>query len=220
MILDRDYLNRFPVVKLKKGAIILYQGQDVTYFYYLTSGICAGVDVKSNGSYAIALFYYPGDLIGIAQEFVQNDHTQLGTVLVKTDAYAYKIPAETFRTYMQQNFAVYRNVAASIFMSEKKMLDISRMRIKGNSVAVVCHTMLSLVQTMDKDQETILYIDKVFTVTEISQYLQMHRVTVSKILSRLCEELVMQKQKYGWEVLNISELKKYAAGEKTLINLY
>ena len=58
------------------------------------------------------------------------------------------------------------------------------------------------------------YVSNVFTITDLAANLQLHRVTVSKLLKRLTAAGLIAKKSYGFEICQPKELRAYALGEK------
>ncbi|MGI6227073.1 MAG: helix-turn-helix domain-containing protein, partial [Peptococcales bacterium] len=61
-----------------------------------------------------------------------------------------------------------------------------------------------------------LLIKKAYSNTRISQFLGIHKVTVSKILKVLKEEGIIEKGKEGIIILDERQLASYAKSEKIM----
>lgn len=214
MKIDPNFLSRYPVVTFERGAVLFQKGKELKYVYYLIEGICAGMDLTVNGSHVFPLFYHEGEFMGVAKELLMTgSNIPIGNCVAKTKAMAYKVPVEDFRIYIRQYPEVYQEVTKSVINSQHQMLNIAHMRIRGNSVAIVCNCLAALMRPLWRDKKDY-YVPSVFTITDISANIQLHRVTVSRIMKRLTEAGIIEKKSYGWKILNPGLLEEYASGEK------
>lgn len=214
MNIDPAFLAKYPMETFERGAVIFQKDKELKYVYYLVEGICAGMELMVNGSHSFALFYHEREFMGVAKELLMTgSNVPMGNCVAKTKVTVYKVPVEDFRIYIRQNPEVYQEVTKSVVKSQHEMLVIAHMRIRGNSAAIVCNCLAALMRPMWREKEDF-YIPNTFTITDISANLQLHRVTVSRIMKRLGEAGLIEKKSYGWKILNVKLLEEYASGEK------
>ncbi len=214
MKIDLDFLANYPLETFERGTVIFEKGKELKYVYYLTEGICAGMELMVNGAHTMPLFYHEKEFMGVAKELLMTgSNIPMGNCVAKTKVTVYKVPVEDFRIYLRQNPEVYQEVTKSVVKSQHEMLEIAHMRIRGNSVAIVCNCLAALMRPMWREKKDY-YIPNLFTITDISANIQLHRVTVSRIMKRLTEAGIIEKKSYGWKVLDAKLLEEYAAGER------
>lgn len=212
--MDADFLGQYPLKTFSKGTILFEKGKELEYLYYLVDGICAGIDLTVNGSQLLPLFYREGEFMGVAKELLlTGSNIPSGSCIAKTKICAYQVPVLEFRRYLRENPAVYQEIAKSVIQAQQAMLSIAHLRIRGNSVAVVCHCLCTLMQPLPQSPGR-WYVSNVFTITDLAANLQLHRVTVSKLLKRLTAAGLIAKKSYGFEICQPKELRAYALGEK------
>lgn len=211
---DSAFWANCPLETFERGAVLFQKGEELKDVYYLVEGVCAGMDLMVNGAHMLPLFYREGEFMGVANELqMTGSNVPPGSCVAKTRVRAYRIPVEEFRQYLRKSPEFYQEVTKSVLHSQYEMLAIAHMRIRGNSVAIVCNCLSALMKPMWRDDQNF-YVPNVFTITDISANLQLHRVTVSRIMKRLADAGVIEKKTYGWRVLDRKQLEAYASGEK------
>lgn len=214
MQIDADFLGQYPLKTFAKGTVLFEKGKELQYLYYLVEGICAGIDLTVNGSHLLPLFYREGEFMGVAKELLlTGSNIPPGSCIAKTKVCAYEVPVTEFRRYLLENPAVYQEIAKSVIQAQQAMLAIAHLRIRGNSAAVVCHCLCTLMQPLPQSPGR-WYVSNVFTITDLAANLQLHRVTVSKLLKRLAAAGLIAKRSYGFEICRPEALRAYASGEK------
>lgn len=214
-----DFLKQYDLVIFERGQYLWKRGDEIKYLYYVQSGICAAIEWQFNGALYIPLFFHKNELIGVltvlgekVQRISRND------IVARTQVHVYRIPIDDARHYIHSNFEVYKKATYSVLNSEAEMISLAQMKIRGNSAAIVCTALVTLKEI--KKRNNFYYVPACFNITDIANNLQMHRVTVSKIMKCLCEKEILKKEAYGWSILDIDELEQYASGEKILENVY
>lgn len=85
--------------------------------------------------------------------------------------------------------------------------------VGGLMAAIVCNRLAALMRPLWRDKKDY-YVPSFFTITDTSANIQLHRVTVSRIMKRLTEAGIIEKKSYGWKIFNPGLLEEHASGEK------
>lgn len=217
--IGKDFLEKYDLMIVERGQYLWKSGDEIQYLYYIQSGICAAVEWQFNGALYIPLFYQKNEMIGLLTVLGENvQRIAARDIVAKTKVHVYKIPIDDVRDYIHSDFEIYKKAANSVLNAETEILELFQMKVKGNSVALVCNAMIML--KMKNEKVGDYFVPPHFNITDIASNLQIHRVTVSKIIKCLCVRNVLKKESYGWHILDLSELEKYASGEKNLENIY
>ena len=214
--LNDTFLKRYPLVRFNKGDILLRPGEINHYLYYIKSGVCACSIIHLDGNLIIPLFLRKDELIGARMELLGvKENRSLSEVSAHTDVEVYKIPIRDIRALLQTDFEAYKRLARSVILSLDRVIETSNMRGKGNSVMIVCNTLLHEMSS-EGCPEGLYRLSDYFTITDLSRILQLHRVTVSRIMHGLVEKNVLEKRGRVWYITDRKKLEKYQQGILTL----
>lgn len=194
-------LNHGKMIKLKKGSILFDEtcSDKTLYVYYLAEGVCSISGISSNGREQIFLYQKAGDMIGhvpylMSAEAQSHPYAyRRPTILAKTNCVLFEIPQESFVQHLHENleFSIYLNQLLahnySIALAHLKQMQ------EDSVVSSVCRFLLQVASPSEEG----LIISKLFTYGEISRFLGVHEVTVSKIIGRLKQEALVTRVPSG-----------------------
>ncbi|MCF0228188.1 MAG: Crp/Fnr family transcriptional regulator [Parasporobacterium sp.] len=213
---DEKFISKYPVVRFRKGDIILKYGQLNTHLYCIKEGICACTIINTDGNTLIPLFLRKHEVIGVRLELLGvMENRSIHEVSAHTDVAAYKIPINDIRTLLKTDFEAYKRATRSVISSLDRVIETSNLRGKGNSVMMVCNTIYHEMEPVPGKKDLFI-LPSYFSVTDLANSMLIHRVTVSRIMHTLCMENVMKKEDRCWYITDASLLNKYRQGMLTL----
>lgn len=210
-----ESLTHYPKIVFNRGEYIVRQGQAVEYIYYLAQGHC----VRN-------AFTIKGDEI-IYDEFIADNsvYCLLGALtlyspiilhetnfIAKTTCICYKIYYKDFFDFLSANPSVLHELLYRALSSYHTLNANFQAKQKGLAAARVC----SFILENAKNYHDRLLLEKKFTISEISRYLGMHRVTVNKIVLTLCDENILRHTKQGLLITDKKLLEQYATSQLKL----
>lgn len=207
-----QWMKQFPCRKFEKDSYLFMQGNELNYCYYLTKGICSKSVSNENGMEVIVKYHFPGCLLNI-WGMLKNRTTCSCTVLAKTDVYAIMIPVDIIQKKLSEDFAFYRWIVEPLIEDNQYIYQQYQKKTKGGTAEMLCYSILALSRSGSSDQK---HLPKVFSYVDLSQHLQIHRITVSHIFQALQKEQIIKKCPDGWRILDSEALEEYALGHKSL----
>lgn len=208
----RTWMDQFPTRKYPKNSRLFLQGDELSYCYYLRSGICSQIINYESGIEVVTKYYFPGEMINI-WGVLKRKSVYPSCVVSKTDITATVIPVSALRKELDENFEFYRWVVEDILANNQYVYQQYQKKAKGNAAEILCYTILALSR---EDPDGRFYLSKDFAFCDLAQHLRIHRITVSHIFKVLQEENVIRKCSLGWQLLDISALEEYARGNRIL----
>lgn len=153
--------------------------------YYLLEGICSLTGYSVNGQEKVLLYHTAESLIGFNPYVAGTDSGYFSysgpVLLTRTKCRLYRIPVAVFRQYLDTSLEFNQYMVHLLSKTYHRTLAHFKQLQEEASVTVVCRFLLSLcTETPDG-----LILPRFFTHDEISKYLGVHLVTVSRIMSRL-----------------------------------
>lgn len=194
-----------------KGSYIFKQGDLIDFVYCLTSGTACRTFFSSEGEESIYRYLDEFDFLGSLAVITDNPSITYN-IIAKTECKGYKIPHQIFKEYAEQNPIVLKSL---LIRAVEELNHVThnglsmRQRKMGNRV---CQLLLERAVQIDQQ----LIVPKSITYLELSKFLGIHSVTLSRILRVLSEQSVIKKTKKGIILLDIPQLTRFAEGEKFL----
>ncbi|WP_031517836.1 Crp/Fnr family transcriptional regulator [Desulfofalx alkaliphila] len=201
--------------KFKKGDYIIRQGEEIQYLYYLEKGSCRRSTITEKGDEIV---------FGIkdsSKEFVQrvlgvlilySDGVSVSNFIAEEDCRCYRIPKDTFTEYVQDKPDILNSLVSLAMYELRELKKSFQARQEGKVANRLCELLLN--NAYHKNGKLI--VNKKYSLTKISQFLGIHRVTVAKILKSLRDEGVITREKEGIVILDEKQLENYANAEKII----
>lgn len=209
------YLTQFPKLFFNKNDYIVRQGQAVEYIYFLADGRC----IRN-------IFTIKGDEIIYDERIANNSaYCLIGALtlytpviihetnfIAKTSCVCYKIYYKDFLEFLSLYPSVLHELLQMAMASYQNINANFHAKQKGQAPCRVCSFLLENAKQLNE----ILILDKHFSISEISRYLGMHRVTVNKIILALCDTNCCVHTENGLLIRNKDLLQSYASGDEKL----
>jgi CRP/FNR family transcriptional regulator len=199
-------------MKLKKGSILFdeHSTERNLCIYYLLEGICSVSGISSNDKEQIFLYQRAGEILGhvpyLLDPFVQTHPYayRRPTILAKTTCIFYEVPHEYFLNYLHQYPEISLYVNQQMAHNYSMTLAHLKQMQEDSVVSGLCRFLLQ-VSVLSKEQ---FVIPKMFTYSEISKFLGVHEVTVSRIMGRLKQEGFLTKVSSGLLITDNKKLEQ------------
>lgn len=205
------------LIRLEKNVEIPHgkeQGE-ASCVYYLVEGVCALCGNSYHGQERVILYHTAGQMLGINPYIsgrVADEILYSGSVSrTRTRCTLYRIPASEFSAYRKQNLEFSNYV--SDLLSRYLHLTLSHLKqIQENStVTNVCHFMLTMCEEYEDGQ---WILPRFYTYDEISKYLGVHMVTVSRIAAQLLRMGYVRRVSGGLLLCKKEKLEEIVVGSE------
>lgn len=176
-----DYYRYATKMILKKGECIQDEGN--IHAYFLHSGVCALCSKKETGEIKTHLYFTDQRIIGFAhfaKRILLHHHAVPSSMvfLAKTDCIVYSLSEEVFMNLMRGD----PDFAQLVFnILSENYLNIFQRYLSIEEECVPIRICMFLIDYAYLDQG-ILKLPRFFTYNEIAEYLNIHPVTMSRVM--------------------------------------
>lgn len=215
-----EYLEHFyqygTRVEVKKDEYIYNASlnPDSASIYLLDSGLCALMTTTRNGEEKIHLYFRAKRTVGFVQVLVGEyfgepsnnfrlQNPAAFSIIAKTDCVLYRIQSSVFKQLMKDD-PKFKDFTMQVVV-ENYVEILNRYHQAQEETADVRLCRLLLEQSKNKDGKLVL--PKYFTCTELSKYLGIHAVTVSRLISNLKQKGYISKKGHGIIVERPDQIK-------------
>lgn len=205
------------LIEVKKNTVLLsaYTIDQAPYVYYLLEGICSLTGYSLNGQEKVLLYHSADSLIGFnpyLSGISPSDFSYNGpVVLTRTRCRLYRIPAADFHHYLDTSLEFNQYMVHLLSKSYHRTLAHFKQLQEESSVTVVCRFLLSMMTVTDDGP----VLPRFFTHDEISKYLGVHLVTVSRILSQMQKSGYVERIPAGLLIKNAEILREFVENGNT-----
>ena len=210
--LDHDAMNQLDTVvttrtKLKKGMALYRVGDTFTALYAIRLGSCKTTVLAEDGREQIAGYHMPGDIIGL--DGIADDRHGCEAVALE-DMEACVIPFDRLEDLARTVASLQRNLhqflSREIGRDQNVMLLLGSMRAEERLAVFLLNLSDRYRRRGYSATEFVLRM----TREEIGSYLGLKLETVSRLLSRLQEEGLLQVQGRTVKLLDLPALRQLA----------
>jgi len=182
-------------LRFHPGETILREGMPMEYLLFVISGKAKVCSSAANGKDLILCYYISEGIVGDA-ELMTDAHISNTTISAITEFHCIGLPYAKYANVLKANLAFVNRVGRELAM---KMYRSSR-----NSTVIALHS------GEERLCAYILQADQgdVFaeTLTDVARSIGTSYRHLLRMLSRLCAEGVMQKEVFGYRIMDRSEL--------------
>lgn len=175
--------------------------------YYLLEGICSLTGYAVNGQEKVLLYHTAGTMIGFNPYVAGTNSGYFSysgpVLLTRTRCRLYRIPATAFRHYLDTSLDFNQYMVHLLSRNYHRTLAHFKQLQEESSVTVICRFLLS----MCSDTPDGMVLPRFFTHEEISKYLGVHLVTVSRIMSRMQKSGYIKRIPAGLLIKDINALQ-------------
>lgn len=195
----------------KKGDILIHDGDRVDYIYYLRKGTVYREIVTVTGIESILSCKEGGgltdSLIGILLLYgVQPPYFSGNNFVAGTDCYCLRIPVEVIKQFLRSQPELLEQLVATAVHECGYLMNLYLGKTEVPAPAALCSWML---ERLKKDEDGQDYLPA-YHHDDIAKFLNLHKVTVSRIFGALKREGVLEKTPHGLVVHDMERLREYA----------
>jgi CRP/FNR family transcriptional regulator len=200
-----------------KPDVLFGAGQTFNAIYILRSGSAKSSVLANNGYEQISSFHYPGDLIGL-DGFENGSHAQ-SIKFLETSSLC-RIGIGELDKAMSNSASIRYNLLQSMSHAlnaeDKFLLSLNNM----NSAQRLSSFVLDLSAKFEKRGLSGNVFDLSMTRVDIANYLGMAIETVSRLLTHLQNEQIVEVDKRRVSIVNIDKLKQCLLQERAPLILH
>ena len=199
--------NPLPIYGYKKGEVISKQAGDACYIYYVVSG-CVKISLLSfNGMEKILTFHYQGEMIQEASFFYQSD--SIASMIADEDCQLIRLSPFDYdkisKTYPDIHYFVFNSMARKIFDLTYEIEQLCFFTAKERLI----HILVALMKSYGNPcQDGTVLLKKAVTDMELATQLGVRRESVTKLMSAMRKEGILQKENHFIHILKPDRLCK------------
>lgn len=181
--------------------------------YCLVSGVCALSRFTQGGEEIIYHYFKESDFIGGVPLFLSHEnaaqaysHYNFCSLYTKTECVLYQIPFSVVEQLIREDPEIsfwIGECVARYFMASISHVHSSR---ENHVSGCLCRALIELADHKSGRYE----LKKYFTYAELSRYLGVHQVTVSKVMLQLKKEGIIEKEGHKTIIRDMERLRKLA----------
>lgn len=201
----------------KKGEILIKDGDLVDHVYYLRKGTVYREIVTDTGVESILSCKEGGGLtdsiIGILLLYgTEPPYISGNNFVAGTDCYCLRIPAEAIKRYLYKRPELLEELVGTAVHECGYLMTLYLGKTEVPAPAALCYWML---ERLEQDENGHSYLPN-YRHDDIAKFLNLHKVTVSRIFSALRREGVLEKTPQGFFVRDMKRLRAFAENMRHL----
>lgn len=201
---ETKWLSQFPLIEFKNGENIISTGEEVKFNYYIVKGICARMQLTENGEEIIYAYCHSGKMIGA--NLNRYGHKSTMDFKAKTDCQCYKIPYQLVQQKISENNQICYTLLQETLDELDFYINVSNSHHLGGGQSVLCFYLKHLA-ILQKDNTYL--IPSIFTNVELSKYCGLHPVSISRLLTKLTQENILERTPSGIVIYDMNRLLRY-----------
>ncbi|WP_240842312.1 Crp/Fnr family transcriptional regulator [Acidaminobacter sp. JC074] len=217
-----DHVDDLPVLQsllhfadqktIKKGAYLSRQGQASDAFYYLSKGQVKVQLVTAEGKEKTLWYTLAGNILNDVSFF--HHHPTNASIIANEDCEVYEFNRVTFQEIIKKHPELAEEMLTS--MSKRIRVLVHQLETSAylKPITNVCRLLYPFSEKYGKKLGNETHIHLELTHTEIASMTSLHRVTVTKVLSQLEKEGVLDcSNRFDICIKAPEKLRIYAAYE-------
>lgn len=206
----KKYISLAKFKIFKKGEILSKQGEVCNEIMYLSKGTVKVSLINSNGMEKIFWYNISDSLICEVPFF--HEYESNASIVAVTDCCVYRFSREIFREILKGHPDIYidmgKNMAEKIRILCHQIAEISFSKPEKQ----ICRFLYYFAKKYGKKNSEFINITLNISHEEIASINSLHRVTVTKVLTILKKENILNRDKNGNIIIyDMENLKKYAS---------
>ena len=217
--LDKSYFDKFCKIgklrNVKKGECLYDLDRINDHIYCLEHGLCALVSITKSGEEKIYNYFAAGHLMNFTPAYLtlpSDNSSGAFYVYAKTECKVYEIPYEAFYKLLSDNPYLNRYVMSLFANQINTLLTHFHFMQEASTPSRLCKTLLDFSHVYGKRR----IVNKYFSYVELSKYLGVHTVTVSRIMRSLKQIGAIEKDGHLIVIKNTDILEEYIQETKML----
>lgn len=203
------FLKSYPKKVFEKGETIINQGDEIRHVYFLVAGDCSRKEYTDSGEEVV---YDRRVANNCSNDFIAVKYSY---ILDKTSSFTYStdngcelniIPQKDFMTFLSENPELMHGLLFRIYNRYNDLNQNYLSKRSNKTIELIC----AILKKYAREDNGIFIVDKKISVTEIAKRVGSHRVTVSKIITKLTQENIIEKSPAGIRIKDMDKLDDYA----------
>ncbi|CEH33638.1 cyclic nucleotide-binding domain-containing protein [Romboutsia lituseburensis] len=208
-IFSENMKNDMKVFKFERNEYLCTEDEDISYFAVLITGKAKVFKTLPNGRSLLLSFYKPTQLIGDL-ELVKNQVTT-GTIQALSDCYCLAIPMNKARNELTKDMKFLKFISESL----AQKLSVITMNSSVNLLYPLENRLASYINetsSVFNKKSSKYYIDFGDNLVNLAELLGSSYRHLLRTFNGLCKKGVLEKDKYGYSIID-KELLKELAGD-------
>ena len=179
-----------------------------SYIYCLEEGVCALTSTNKNDEEKIYQYFKSGDLMGYIPHYMNlyEPNTCLDfSIVAKSDCTFYEIPYDAFTQFLDLHPQFYPWLLEQTIYQYTGLLTHIYHLEDNDNLSNLCKTLLELATIKDGK----LHLHKCFSYAEIAKYIDVHVITVTRLMKRLKDEGIIFKRGHHTIIADPIRLSEY-----------
>ncbi|MDE2335544.1 MAG: Crp/Fnr family transcriptional regulator [Rhodospirillales bacterium] len=168
------------LVRIERGAILFRQGAEATAIYDIAGGVLKSVTLRPDGTRAILGFFFPQDIVGLAE-----DGRYVSTVQAVSSAVLYRMPLPALERLLRRD----SELDHQFLMKACHELRAAQLHVLTLGIARADIRLARFLDLMRQIQAPegarLAFIDLPMSRADIGEYLGLTPETVSRVFARL-----------------------------------
>lgn len=199
----------------KKGECLYNLDRINDYVYCLEEGLCALISITKSGEEKIYHYFPSGHIINFTPAYLTlppNAASATFYMYAKTDCRIYEITYQNFYKLLSENPHLNRYIMSSFANYFSNVLSHFHFMQEASTPSRLCKTLLDFSYCCG----TRCIVHKHFNYVELSKYLGVHTVTISRIMRSLKQVGAIEKDGHCIVIKDKALLEEYMQETKTL----
>lgn len=201
----------------RKGDCLIECGAPLNYIYYLRKGTVYRELVTDTGVESILSCKEGGaltdSLVGILHLYGRTaTRISPNNFVAGTDCYCLRIPAETCKNYLRQSPELMEQLLGSALYEYSYLMNLYLGKSEVPVPSLLCRWIL---ERMIKGEDGSYYL-KAYNNNDIAKFLNIHKVTVSRVFITLRKEGVLEKVNRGHRIVDVDRVRALANNEEQI----
>lgn len=199
----------------RKGDRLIESGHPIEYVYYLRKGTVYREIVTDKGVESILSCKESGgltdSLVGILHLYGPSSTViSPNNFVAGTDCYCLRIPADECKAYLRRHPDLLEQLVGTALHECTYMMNLYLGKSEVPAPSLLCRWLLA---RLEKEADGVYYVPY-YNYNDIAKFLNMHKVTVSRIFITLRNEKVLEKVGKGHLILDLPRMYAIANQEE------
>ncbi len=207
--------------QFKPGDYLFRRGNPMPYVFYLKKGVVKRETITQYGEVIIhhtkESDQLTGSIVGLLYIFSKNfDGICTDDFIAVTDCICYRIPSAVCKKYILSHSDLTEELIEMVI----ELFDETEVYLDNKKALTATQYTCEFLSLHSEKIGNNRILPKKYTNVELSKYLGIHSVTVSRIINVLRKEGVIERTPEGLLIKNMKALQEYITGAKTMSYQY
>lgn len=202
--------SKRPVLKIKKGSTIFYEGDQPNKIYFVKKGFAKLYRIGQNGRDSIIYLYGPGGILGI-RALTSKDECLKHNADALTDIEIITLSRNDYLEILSEH-PEYLVDLLHVFIQR---LNYTERKLEGfvltDTIARVSNFLLDCNRRFGEKRGTLLIIPIPLTHQRIAEFVGAFRETATVAINKLIDDKIIVNEKGIITILSLKKLEKLAA---------